>query len=72
MRCPVCCGHMGRFSFFRSLLKVPGTEFRKSWDRILLRHTTVKLREHGLNRADAKRGARQAIEAMRTISRLRV
>lgn len=47
------------------ILEVPETGFRSVWDKIYWQHTTAKMRERGLNRADAKRLAKQSIDEMR-------
>jgi hypothetical protein len=55
------------------ILEVPDTGFgRKSWDKIYSRYTTVKMREHGLNRTDAKRAAKEAIAELRKLGTVRM
>ena len=54
------------------IVEVPATGFRKFWDKIYLRHATAEMRQRGLNRADAKRAAKQAIEEMRKLAAIRM
>ena len=54
------------------ILEVPETEFgRTFWGAFHLNYTTKKMRERGLNRADAKRAAKKVIEEMRRLSGIR-
>jgi hypothetical protein len=55
------------------ILEVPDTGFgRKSWDKIYSQYTMAKMRERGLNRADAKRAAKEAIEELRKLGTVRI
>lgn len=50
------------------ILEVPDLGFRSFWDKIHSRYATAQMRERGLNRADAKRAAKQAIEELRKLA----
>lgn len=54
------------------ILEIPDTGFRRIWDKIYYRYTMTQLRERGLNRADAKQAARQAVETLRTMATVRL
>jgi hypothetical protein len=55
------------------ILEVPDTGFGKTtWDKIYSRYTTAKMRERGLNRADAKRAAKEAIAELRKLGTVRM
>jgi hypothetical protein len=55
------------------ILEVPETGFgRQFWDRIYCRYTTAKLRERGLNSADAKRAAKESIAELRKLGTVRM
>jgi hypothetical protein len=55
------------------ILEVPDTGFaRKFWDKIYSRYTTAKMRERGLNRADAQRAAKWAIVELRKLGTIRM
>jgi len=55
------------------ILEVPETDFgRKIWNTIHNRYTTEKMRELGLNRADAKRAAKQYIAEIRKLGTVRM
>jgi hypothetical protein len=55
------------------ILEVPDTGFgEKFWDKIYCRYTTAKMRERGLNRADAKRAAKESIEELRKLRVIRM
>jgi hypothetical protein len=50
------------------ILEVPDTGFGgKFWDKIYCQYATAKMRERGLNRADAKRTAKESIEELRKL-----
>ncbi|MGO9356973.1 MAG: hypothetical protein ACLP1D_04770 [Xanthobacteraceae bacterium] len=55
------------------ILEVPDTGFGKNfWDKIYSQYTTAKMRERGLNRADAKRAAKESIKELRKLGTLRM
>jgi hypothetical protein len=54
------------------ILEVPEGGFAPIWEKIFRRYTTAQMRERGLNRADAKRVAKQAIEEMRKLAAIRM
>lgn len=55
------------------ILEVPDTGFRrKFWDKIYSRYTTAQMRERGLNRADAKRAAKESIVELRKLGTVRM
>ncbi|MDE3110271.1 MAG: hypothetical protein KGL02_10055, partial [Acidobacteriota bacterium] len=49
-----------------------GTTFREYWDGIFLRYLAKDFRKSGLNRSDARRAARSAIEELRKIGSIRM
>lgn len=50
------------------ILEVPELGFRRIWDKIYSRHATAQMRERGLNRADARRAAKHAIDELRELA----
>ncbi len=50
------------------ILEVPELGFRSSWDKIHSTYATAQMRARGLNRADAKRAAKQKIEELRKLA----
>lgn len=55
------------------ILEVPDTGFQgKFWDKIYSRVTAAKMRERGLNRADAKRAAQESIKELRKLGTVRM
>lgn len=56
----------------RILVEVPDTGFRRNWDRLYFQFTVKKLRGMGLDRKQAKVGARDAIAKLREIGAFRM
>jgi hypothetical protein len=55
------------------ILEVPDTGFgKKFWDKIYFQYTTAKMRERGMNRADAKRAAKESIKELRKLGTVRM
>ncbi len=55
------------------ILEVPDTGFgKKWWDKIYSQYTTDKMRKCGLNRADAKRAAKESIQELRKLGTVRM
>jgi hypothetical protein len=55
------------------ILEAPDTGFgKKFWDKIYSQYTTAKMRERGLNRADAKRAAKESIKELRKLGTVRM
>jgi hypothetical protein len=56
----------------RVLVEVPDTGFRRTWDKLYFQFTVKKLRAAGLDRRQAKVGAREAIEQLRNFGQFRM
>ncbi len=55
----------------RVLFEVPDTGFRRTWDKIFLKHTARALRDKGLARSRSKEAAREVIAVMRKTGEFR-
>ncbi len=56
----------------RIIIEVPDTGFGPHWEKVYTNYTYKALRAKGMDRADAKRGARQAIEMLRRFGAMRM
>ena len=54
------------------LVEIPDTGFRPTWDKLYLQFTEKALRACGLDRKEAKSGAREAIAKLREIGAFRM